>query len=137
MLITTIVPHAAFFLQEYTDITDRCGHLNRRAVRLFRPKLQEATDDENELFLLHSRTVFQNITQRRAIVLLSVLVVGFLGSIGFVCVGLWLIYGQINPFVGWPAVIFFGLCAVASGYMLVLKWTMPKTDEVGDSKREA
>lgn len=23
MLITTIVPHAAFFLQEYTDITDK------------------------------------------------------------------------------------------------------------------
>jgi len=57
-----------------------------------------------------------------------VLIVVFPDSIGFICLGLWLIYGQINPFAGWAAVIFFGLCAVASGYTLLLKLTMPKTN---------
>lgn len=62
---------------------------------------------------------------------------GFLGSVGFVLAGLWMIESEINPFVGWITIIFFGLCAVAWGYTLVLKITMPKNTEFSDHKPEA
>lgn len=65
------------------------------------------------------------------------LVLGFLGSVGFVLAGLWMIKSEINPFVGWMTIIFSGLCAVAWGYTLVLKITMPKHTEFSDHKPEA
>jgi hypothetical protein len=65
------------------------------------------------------------------------LVLGFLSCIGFVLAAIWIIKSEINPFVGWVTIIFFGLCAVSWGYALVLKMTMPKKDEFSGNKTEA
>ncbi len=65
------------------------------------------------------------------------LTLGVLGSIGFVWTGSWIIKNEINPFVGWVTIIFFGFCAIAWGYTLFLKLTMPKNSSFGDNKTEA
>ena len=66
-----------------------------------------------------------------------VLILVFLSSVGLVWAGVWIIKIPITPFVGWVTVIFFGFCAITSGYTLVLKLTMPKTNESIDNKTEA
>ncbi len=57
------------------------------------------------------------------------LVLVFLISIGFVLLGLWIVKGGINPFIGWASIIFFSLCAVLWGCTLYLKLTLPKSKE--------
>jgi hypothetical protein len=65
------------------------------------------------------------------------LVVGFLGSIGFVWACSWMVKNEINPFIGWVGIILFGLCAVVYGFMLYLKLTKPGNKEVAEDKTEA
>ena len=65
------------------------------------------------------------------------LVLGFLACLGFVWTGSWIIKSEINSFVGWMTIIFFGLCAIAWGYTLLLKFTMPKNNKLSDNKTAA
>ncbi len=65
------------------------------------------------------------------------LILGFLASICFVWAGAWIIKSDFNPFAGWMAISFFGFCAVAWGYTLLLKLNMPRNNEYGTNKAEA
>jgi hypothetical protein len=44
-----------------------------------------------------------------------------LGAVAFVAAGYWMVASGRNVFVGWLAIVFFGLCAVAGVYALSLK----------------
>ena len=61
----------------------------------------------------------------------------FLGCLGFVWLGSWILKNEFNTFVGWLAILLFGFCAIMWSYILFLKLTMPKNDVFNNSKTEA
>lgn len=65
------------------------------------------------------------------------IVLSFLGCLGFVWIGSWILKNEINPFVGWMAIILFGFCAIMWSYILFLKLTMPQNDVFNNGKTEA
>ena len=64
------------------------------------------------------RIYYTAMAQKQSVV---ALVLGFIGSLLFVTAGLWLCAAGQNIFVALICVVFFGICALAWGYLLYLK----------------
>jgi hypothetical protein len=59
---------------------------------------------------------------------------GFLGSLSFTAVGLWMAVSSRSNTIGWFVFCFFGLCAISWGYTLALRLYEPtNTDAQGNT----
>lgn len=66
------------------------------------------------------------------------LVLGLLVSLAFVIAGVWLLFGEINFYIGLANIVFFTAAATGWGYALNIKSTIPseeKIDNFGESIR--